>query len=139
MVLNSGDLSSDSKDVAMLILFSLSFLLGGITAWILQNVPLISQEITIYRLLIVGAAGLTIISGVIYIFFQLSRIFVINPIREDLQEATVVYDGDSLRYNAEATPDDFSIPGDILQQLGYSNVADGMTEADDDSSEDTTS
>lgn len=119
----SNRLSVSKQDIAILSLFSFSYLLGAISFWLFISFPLSNGVITLYKIILATAAALSIAFAIGLIFLHLARLFVIDPIREDLDNAMVEFDGESLRYNPETAPDDFEIPQNLLDHMGYANMA----------------
>jgi threonine dehydrogenase-like Zn-dependent dehydrogenase len=129
MVTHPGKDSYSKEDAAIFILYLLSFILGVLVTLVANRLPV--GEITLINVIIAVASALGIASVIGWAFLFLTRVFVINPIREELEDATVKYDGDEMTYQSSDSGDDAEIASEILNQMGYQNT--GVADPDSDS------
>ena len=131
---NSDSVPVDRQDFTILLFFSISYLLGALSYWVLNSFPLTTGELTVYKILLGVAAFASIALVVGYGFLYLISIFVIDPIRKDLQAATASYDAEDLQGSSGGDSGEIrlSLSTDILRDLGYTDVSTDDDQVDTD-------
>lgn len=120
---SSSNISSiNRQDIAILALFVLSYFFGVVSTWIVRSVPLTEGNITLYKILLGTAALFSISVPIGAVFLFLTRVYVLDPIRRDLEEATVDYDGERLTLSSGGASEDVYLPISSLKELGYTDV-----------------